>query len=136
MDFEIKENTNVIIVTGVAGFIGFSLTLCLLKQGVTVIGIDNLTGGKKQNVLQDQRLSMLMKFDSFVFLKHDLSLDCTLLTPWFKSVHTVIHLAASPGVRYSIEHPERYIRNNGWRNRLCLDLCRLWVQFLPGVFNL
>lgn len=47
MDFEIKENTNVIIVTGVAGFIGFSLTLCLLKQGVTVIGIDNLTGKKK-----------------------------------------------------------------------------------------
>ena len=39
MDFEIKENTNVIIVTGVAGFIGFSLTLCLLKQGVTVTGI-------------------------------------------------------------------------------------------------
>lgn len=112
MDFEIKENTNVIIVTGVAGFIGFSLTLCLLKQGVTVIGIDNLTGEKKQNVLQDQRLSFLMKFDSFVFLKHDLSLDCTLLTSWFNSVHTVIHLAASPGVRDSIEHPERYIRNN------------------------
>ena len=97
MDFEIKENTNVIIVTGVAGFIGFSLTLCLLKQGVTVIGIDNLTGEKKQNVLQDQRLSMLMKFDSFVFLKHDLSLDCTLLTSWFNSVHTVIHLADNIG---------------------------------------
>ena len=48
MDFEIKENTKVIIVTGVAGFIGFSLTLCLLKQGVTVIGIDNLTGGKNK----------------------------------------------------------------------------------------
>lgn len=48
MDFEIKENTNVIIVTGVAGFIGFSLTLCLLKQGVTVIGIDNLTGKKNK----------------------------------------------------------------------------------------
>lgn len=46
MDFEIKENTNVIIVTGVAVFIGFSLTLCLLKQGVTVIGIDSLTGEK------------------------------------------------------------------------------------------
>ena len=26
--------------------------------------------------------------------------------------------------------------SNGWRNRLCLDLCRLWVQFLPCVFNL
>ena len=55
MDFEIKENTNVIIVTGVAGFIGFSLTLCLLKQGVTVIGIDNLTGGDTVSLSVSER---------------------------------------------------------------------------------
>lgn len=27
-------------------------------------------------------------------------------------------------------------RSNGWKNRICLDLCWFWVQFHTGVFNL
>lgn len=69
MDFEIKENTNVIIVTGVAGFIGFSLTLCLLKQGVTVIGIDNLTGGKKTKCFARSTFKYVDEIRFICFLK-------------------------------------------------------------------
>jgi len=36
------ENSQVLFVTGAAGFIGFSLSKRLLEEGRRVVGIDNL----------------------------------------------------------------------------------------------
>jgi UDP-glucose 4-epimerase len=39
-----------ILVTGVAGFLGSHVADALLDRGYTVIGIDNMTGGDKENI--------------------------------------------------------------------------------------
>ena len=41
------------IVTGGAGFIGSHLTELLLKKGFKVKVIDNLTGGRKSNIVKN-----------------------------------------------------------------------------------
>ena len=44
------SNEKVVLVTGAAGFIGSHLTDQLLKQGHTVVGIDNLSRGTRENI--------------------------------------------------------------------------------------
>lgn len=59
--------TKTILVTGCAGFIGTNLCLRLLKEGHTVVGLDNFYSGQRKNV------NMLYKHDNFVFHKIDVS---------------------------------------------------------------
>lgn len=47
-------NNKTIILTGVAGFIGSHLLDALLENGATVIGVDNLLTGSKENILHQQ----------------------------------------------------------------------------------
>ena len=63
-----------ILITGVAGFIGFSLVDYLFKNGVTynVVGIDNLNDYYDVN-LKNARLEVLKKYSNFHFLKLDIS---------------------------------------------------------------
>ena len=56
-----------IIITGVAGFIGYSLALKLLRQKHTIIGIDNLDDYYSVNY--KKRLLELKKFKRFDFKK-------------------------------------------------------------------
>ena len=113
-----------ILVTGCAGFIGMHVTEKLLSQGYSVIGIDGLNN-YYNNQLKKDRLNRLIHLPNFHFS------DADLLDP--KSVHEflspfdidyVIHLAAQPGVRYSIDHPEACIQNNIVAFTHILELCR------------
>ena len=116
----------VILITGVAGFIGSNLAKRLLQdiQGITVIGIDNINNYYDVR-LKEERLKELSDYPSFVFIKGDIS-DRTTVNGIFVEYkpQVVVNLAAQAGVRYSISHPDAYISSNiiGFYN--ILESCR------------
>jgi len=101
-----------VLVTGSAGFIGFHVSDYLLKNNNTVIGIDNINDYYDVN-LKKSRLKILKKNKNFSFHKFDL-INAKKLEDLIKKfkVEFVIHLAAQAGVRYSIENPKTYFKNN------------------------
>lgn len=93
-----------ILVTGVAGFIGMAVARQLLKRGETVIGIDNLNN-YYDTKLKFSRLNILKKYKKFHFYKVDI-LSNKINKIFKEHLPTkVIHLAAQPGIRYSILNP-------------------------------
>ena len=61
-----------ILITGAAGFIGFHTALRLLNEGQSVIGVDNLNDYYEVS-LKEARLRELEAFESFIFIKEDIS---------------------------------------------------------------
>lgn len=82
-----------LLVTGGAGFIGSNLVDELIRLGHKVVIIDNLSGGKKENINPKA-----------FFYKKDIR-NYKLIKPLFGGVDYVFHLAALPRVQYSIDHP-------------------------------
>ena len=113
-----------ILITGAAGFIGYSLALRLLARGDQVHGIDNLNDYYDVS-LKEARLAQLKRHDSFTFDKLDI-VDRAGMAQLFDAhrFDAVMHLAAQAGVRYSIENPHAYIDANlvGFGN--ILEGCR------------
>jgi len=83
-----------VVVTGGAGFIGSNLVDALIERGFEVHIIDNLSGGKKENI----NPKAIMHLADITDLK--------TIKPIFKDAEFVFHLAALPRVLYSIEHPD------------------------------
>ncbi len=118
-----------ILVTGAAGFIGFHLCKRLLKEGISIVGIDNINNYYDTN-LKKARLRELKKISkeseiSFELYKINLE-DTKEINSIFvsKKPEVVVNLAAQAGVRYSIENPSAYIQSNlvGFSN--ILEGCR------------
>ena len=133
------EDSNTVIVTGAAGFIGFHLSKLLLESGMKVIGIDNINNYYSID-LKHQRLKQLgicltendnkKKYESvihpsFIFYKIDLQ-DKNQINSIFELYRPqiVVNLAAQAGVRYSITNPDAYINSNiiGFLN--IIEACR------------
>ena len=122
--------TSRILVTGVAGFIGFHVCKRLLEQNVSVIGIDNINDYydinlKKARLRELEKINSNNKSEEFIFFKCNLE-DKSQLDKIFKKFqpNVIIHLAAQAGVRYSIKNPSVYISSNlvGFGN--ILESCR------------
>jgi UDP-glucuronate 4-epimerase len=113
-----------VVVTGVAGFIGFSVARRLLERGDPVSGIDNLNDYYDVKLKQD-RLDQLASFPDFKFTRLDIA-DRENIKSWFQKTapQRVVHLAAQAGVRYSIENPYAYVDSNlvGFIN--IIEACR------------
>ena len=113
-----------ILVTGVAGFIGFHVARRLLERGDQVVGWDNISAYYDVN-LKVARLKLLGTDAKFTFQKIDLA-QPELVATAFKEAcpERVVHLAAQPGVRYSLKYPQLYINSNihGFIN--ILEACR------------
>jgi UDP-glucuronate 4-epimerase len=113
-----------VLVTGCAGFIGMHACLRLLKRGEEVVGIDNLNDYYDVQ-LKNDRLAQLTVFENFTFQKLDMTdqagVETLFATHGFQRV---VHLAAQPGVRYSLKNPLAYIQSNlvGFTN--ILEGCR------------
>jgi UDP-glucuronate 4-epimerase len=112
-----------ILLTGVAGFIGFHVAQRLLSDGREVLGIDSLNDYYDPR-LKQARLDILKRQPGFTFAKLDLSRERTKSLFAQHRFPVVIHLAAQAGVRYSLQNPHAYINANieGFLN--VLEGCR------------
>ncbi|MBF2026366.1 MAG: NAD-dependent epimerase [Oscillatoriales cyanobacterium C42_A2020_001] len=101
-----------VLVTGVAGFIGYHLAERLLADGFEVYGIDNLSEYYEVSLKKD-RLAQLQSQPGFTFQYLDLS-DRTGMAQLFQeqTFDYVVNLAAQAGVRYSLQNPWSYIDGN------------------------
>ncbi len=122
-----KDCRETIIVTGAAGFIGFSLVKKLLTSGYFVIGIDNLNDYYDVNLKKTrlEKLKLLSKSSkNWKFIKLSIE-DLDSLEKIFKKYQpkVVVNLAAQAGVRYSIKNPHVYIKSNllGFTNLIDLS---------------
>ncbi len=113
-----------ILITGMAGFIGFSTAWKLISHKYEIIGIDNLCNYYDVS-LKKARLKKLENRKNINFYSVDIA-DNDSLSNLFSEhkFDIVLHLAAQVGVRYSIENPAIYARTNliGFIN--ILENCR------------
>ena len=101
-----------ILVTGAAGFIGMHVAERLLAAGHEVVGVDNLNDYYDVR-LKDARLERLRKHTGFLFRKLDVADEEGMRLLFAQARFArVIHLAAQPGVRYSLQNPQAYVRSN------------------------
>src|SRR3989338_146711 len=105
------ESLNMILVTGATGFIGAALCERLLKDGHTVLGIDNLNNYYNPK-LKQARLERL-KGPNWQFKRLDIA-NRAAMEQLFQEhkFERVIHLAAQAGVRHSVTHPHIYTESN------------------------
>jgi UDP-glucuronate 4-epimerase len=84
----------------------------LLKIGEYVLGIDSLNDYYDVGI-KHARLRMLQEYKNFTFIGCDITNKLHLEEIFKKNnISKVVHLAAQPGVRYSIENPSIYIQTN------------------------
>jgi len=128
-----------ILITGIAGFIGYHLAQSLIKADHTIYGIDNLNDYYDVNLKLDRlknlglnttdiKSNQIIQADNnpkLKFAKININ-DTDHLNDIFNndSFEIVIHLAAQAGVRFSLTHPRAYIDSNisGFAN--ILEACR------------
>lgn len=94
-----------VLITGVAGFIGSTLSDRLLGLGHSVVGVDNFATG------QPEFLTGASANPNFTLLKQDL-LDLEPLIDAAAGVDLVVHFAANADVRFGPDHPRRDLEQN------------------------
>lgn len=130
-----------VLVTGIAGFIGFHFARRLLAEGHAVVGIDNLNDyydvALKLARLRElgfaaadtqglaARAEARLAGPGLVFYKADLK-DRERIAAIFaaEKPEFVVHLAAQAGVRYSLENPWAYMDSNILAFMNILENCR------------
>lgn len=135
----------VILISGVAGFIGANLSIELLRSNspVQIIGIDNMNDYydvsiKEYRLEKIKSMSESRPDSTWTFIKGSIA-DRELVNEIFQKYEPsiVVNLAAQAGVRYSITNPDAYIESNliGFYN--ILEACRhSYDNGLPGVQHL
>jgi UDP-glucuronate 4-epimerase len=128
-----NARANYILLTGCAGFVGMHAAIALMRRGHRIVGIDNLNpyydvGLKKSRLEQ----VFAQGQGQFKFVQGDICHSPTLEALSAEhNITSVLHLAAQPGVRYSLTNPHAYVDSNvtGFLN--VLELARkLGVEHL------
>ncbi|QHH94157.1 NAD-dependent epimerase [Acinetobacter proteolyticus] len=119
-----------VLVTGAAGFIGFSVAKKLLERGDDVVGFDNFNDYydpslKEARAQQLQLLAERNDTGSFTLIRDNLA-NKAVVDQCFQDhrFDRVIHLAAQAGVRYSLENPHSYVESNLIAFTNILEACR------------
>ena len=104
-----------VLITGVAGFIGFHLANNLLLKNYEVYGVDNINDYYDPN-LKLHRLEILksnVNYKNFIFERLGIENRLNVENLFNKNnFDIVVNLAAQAGVRYSITNPHAYIESN------------------------
>ena len=105
------------LVTGAAGFIGSHLTEALLLLGQEVIGLDNLSRGRRENI--SAALAVAGRTDSFAFIEGSIE-DINTCRSAIKGCDYVLHHAALASVPESLAVPVSYhaVNVSGFMNIL------------------
>jgi len=103
------------VVTGGAGFIGSHLVELLLKKKHQVIVLDNLSTGRKSNIIK-----FIKKIK---FIKCDISKNGNWIKH-LKKADYVFHLASLADIVPSIEKPKDYFHSNVTSTLNILEACR------------
>jgi UDP-glucuronate 4-epimerase len=107
----------------------------LLARGEAVLGIDNLND-YYDVALKEARLAQLTPQAGFTFRKLDISDRDTMLAlaAEFPDITGIVHLAAQPGVRYSLINPYAYIQANVMGQVVMLELARVLPRLQHFVY--
>ena len=113
-----------VLITGAAGFIGYHLAKRLLADGHSVSGLDNLSPYYGVEIKKARLQNLERQFGitaSICDIIDRNSLDRLVADA---EAEIIVHLAAQPGVRYSLTNPEAYVASNlvGFAN--LLECCR------------
>lgn len=114
-----------ILITGCSGFIGMHTSEKLLKEGIQILGIDNMNDYYSPELKKD-RLNRLCSYENFRYENINISNFKDLIKSLEKfKPDRIVNLAAQAGVRYSLENPNSYIESNiaGFMN--VLECCRI-----------
>ena len=129
-----------ILVTGTAGFIGYHVARKLLERGDEVIGVDNINAyydqalkygrlkacGIATDKAPDELPVQSSNHENYTFIKLDLTDEARVYSVLEEigRIDCICHLAAQPGVRYSLIDPHCYITNNIVAFQNILEVCR------------
>jgi UDP-glucuronate 4-epimerase len=108
-----------VLVTGAAGFIGSHVCEALVARGHAVVGIDNFDAFYARAV-KERNLEVLRANRAFRFVEADVARDPMPL----EGIDAVLHLAAKPGVRPSLEDPGAYMEANVTATARVFDAAR------------
>ena len=97
-----------VLVTGCCGFIGSHVTLNLLENNYEVIGVDIMNDYYDIKIKEINK-NILEEYENFYFHMEDV-IDSDIIERI--KPDKVCHLASMAGVRYSIENPILYVKNN------------------------
>jgi nucleoside-diphosphate-sugar epimerase len=110
------------LVTGAAGFIGSHLCEQLLTRGHSVVGVDAFVPYYPRTV-KERNVAPLTNSQNFHFWEVDLRSD--ELSPLFKDVEVVVHLAAMAGLMGSWNDFDSYMTCNMQGTLRLLETARL-----------
>ena len=111
------------LITGAAGFIGARTAELLIRDGHTVVGIDNMNDAYDPR-MKEYRMRKMQAMPGFNFHQQDIS-DKSIIDQFRnEKFDGVINLAARAGVRYSVENPWVFVESNTLGTLNMLEICR------------
>ena len=124
-----------VLLTGVAGFIGYHVAEALLTRGERVIGVDDLNAYYDVR-LKQARLARLEGREGFAFHRADVADRETMhgLVHAHGDIDRVVHLAAQAGVRHSLADPYAYVQANVLGHLVVLEGARRLPQLRHLVY--
>jgi UDP-glucuronate decarboxylase len=105
-----------VLITGAAGFLGSHLAKALVATGVHVIGLDNFSTGRIDNI------KSLADLDYFTFIECDVTVPDLLGLPKLNGVDEIYHMASPASPRFYQAQPFQTIAVNTVGTKLMLDL--------------
>jgi len=121
-----------VLITGVAGFIGYNLAKLMMARGYEVVGIDNFDPYYDPTIKHRRIKNLTNKkyyfTDGCYFHFYRIDIRNQESISWLMNEYKfdgVIHLAALAGVRPSLQRPADYMDVNVRGSTILLEQCRL-----------
>ncbi len=124
----------IVLLTGVAGFIGYHVAQRLLAEGATVIGIDNFNDYYPAT-LKEARIALLER-PGFTLHRADIADRAAMaaIVAGAPGITHVVHLAAQAGVRHSMVDPYAYVHSNVMGHLVVLEAARSMTRLRHLVY--